>query len=131
MILGLDVGTKSTGVAISDDEGRVAVGRGTLTGAWSDMFSAIRALALSRSIKRIVVGLPLALSGKETEQTTLTRSFVQQLQQHVSVPVVLHDERLTSVEAKRQSRERIDERSAILMLQSYLDLHNQQRKELP
>lgn len=131
MILGLDVGTKRTGVAFSDDEGRVAVGGGTLIGEWSEMFSAIGALMLDRPITRIVVGLPLAMSGKETDQTVLTRTFVDQLQQQVSVPILFQDERLTSVEAERISPNRVDERSAILMLQSYLDRQNQRRETWP
>lgn len=131
MILGLDVGTKRTGVALSDDEGRVAVGAGTLTGERDEMFAAIISLVQKRSITNIVVGLPLAMSGKETNQTALTRTFVDKLQQQVAVPIIFQDERLTSVEAERSGKGKVDERAAILMLQSYLDRHNQQREARP
>lgn len=124
MILGLDVGTVRTGVALSDEEERVAVGAGTLTGDHDEVIAAIAALVHQRSIAKVVVGLPLAMSGKETVQTGLTRKFVQQLQEHIVVPIILQDERLTSVQAERSGKGTVDERAAILILQAFLDRQN-------
>jgi putative holliday junction resolvase len=130
-ILGLDLGDARIGVAISDDGRRLAVPVGTVrTGAPADLKS-IAALVRERAATLVVVGHPLLLSGAAGERAHHAERFAEALGSFLDVPVVLHDERLSTVEAERalrdagttgRARRRVVDRSAAtVILQSYLD----------
>ncbi len=130
-VLGLDLGEARIGVAISDDDRRVAVPVGTVrTGAPADV-KAIAAIVREQGVTEIVVGLPLQLSGEEGEAADHARTFAQVLGESLGLPVSLQDERLTTVEAERalaaagvRGRERrrvVDQTAAAVILQAYLD----------
>jgi putative Holliday junction resolvase len=130
-VLGLDLGDARIGVAISDDERRLAVPVGTVrTGAPADVRS-IAEIVRDREVSLVVVGHPLLLSGAAGERAHLAERFADALRGVLGVPVLLHDERLSTVEADRalratgaDGRERrrvVDASAAAVVLQSYLD----------
>lgn len=131
-VVAFDVGLRRTGVAISDASGTLARPWQTLDGA-----DPVRARRVVHELQRdadglaaIVVGLPRRLDGSPTHLTEPARAFAAALEA-TGLPVVLVDERLTSVEAEQRlaSRERdwrkrkaqLDAASAAIILQEYLD----------
>ena len=133
-VMGLDVGEKTIGIAISDALLMTAQGRPTLrrTKLDSDMRH-LRELASANDVHQIVVGNPLHISGAESPQSLKMARFAQALAKTTGVPVELWDERLTSFAAEqhleemglkwRQRRRHVDKIAAMLILQSYLDNH--------
>jgi putative Holliday junction resolvase len=130
-VLGLDLGDVRIGVAISDPERRLAVPLGTVhTGAPTDLM-AIAQLVEENDVTLVVVGYPLLLSGGAGPRARQAEEFAGALRTSLPVPVVLHDERLSTVEAERALREAgargrerrraVDRSAATVVLQSYLD----------
>jgi putative Holliday junction resolvase len=130
-VLGLDLGDARIGVAISDDDRRLAVPIGTVrTGAPADV-KAVAALVREHDVTVVVVGLPLLLSGEAGERAHHAERFAEALRGFLGVPVELHDERLSTVEADRALREAgasgrerrraVDRSAATVILQSWLD----------
>ena len=137
-VLGIDVGERRIGLAISDPTRTLARPLLTLTVAGSDeavtrVASEIARLAQEEEggIAAIVVGLPLRLDGSPTGQTRNVEAFVAALRTRTSVPIVHEDERLTSREAEsrlaererdwRRRKARLDAAAAAIILQDYLD----------
>jgi putative Holliday junction resolvase len=82
----------------------------------------LKRLVNELAVERIVVGLPLSLSGADTAQTAETREFARSLAEAVSVPVELYDERLTTrLAARLGGRASEDSRAAALLLESWLE----------
>ena len=130
-ILGLDLGDVRIGVAISDPERHLAVPMGTVhTGAPADL-KAIAKLVREHEVTLVVVGHPLKMSGAPGARARHAEEFVAALRQALPVPVVLQDERLSTVEADRALRDAgaggrdrrraVDRSAAAVILQSYLD----------
>ena len=129
--LGLDLGDARIGVAVSDEQRRLAVPVGTLrTGAPQDL-RAVAALVEEHQVSVVVVGLPLSMSGQPGVRAAAAEEFANALRSILAVPVELHGERLSTVEADRAlersgigSRERrsvVDQAAATVILQSWLD----------
>jgi putative Holliday junction resolvase len=131
-VLGLDLGARRIGLAVSDDAARIAFPVGYLerSGVEEDL-AALEALACERAVKRIVVGLPRLLDGREGTGAVEARRFAAALADRTSLPVELEDERLTTAEAERalgeaparRRRDRkhlLDAMSATLLLRGYL-----------
>ena len=103
-VLGLDVGSKRIGVAISDPLGITAQGLQTIRRQNKRLdFAALEALIKCYEVREIVVGLPLRLSGEEGMQSGKMREFAAEMKIRFHFPVHLWDERLTSAEANRGS----------------------------
>jgi putative Holliday junction resolvase len=89
------------------------------------------------SVGKVLVGNPISKSGGETSMSQLASEFAQKLQKHLTCPVEMHDERLTSVVANHMLREAglsvgkrqraVDRVAAVLLLQSYLDFLENER----
>lgn len=130
--LGLDVGDRMIGVAVSDETGTVATGLPTLrrVGPRKDV-RAVVDLIRRHEAAEVVVGLPRRLDGSLGPQARKVLAFMEDLRPSARVPVVPWDERLTSVVAERallegdvSRRDRkglVDKVAAILILQNYLD----------
>jgi putative pre-16S rRNA nuclease len=130
--LGLDVGDRRIGVALSDETATLASGLETITrvGPKKDP-KAVAELVRKHEVGEVVVGLPRKLDGTVGPQAEKVLAFVEQLKNVLAVPVVPWDERFTTVvahqalaEAEASRRERkanVDKVSAILILQNYLD----------
>ena len=131
-VLGLDVGARRIGIAVSDPLGITAQGLETMHRKNKKFdFSWIHRLIRDYEIREIVVGLPLRMSGLEGVQAEKIQAFADDLRKHFKLPVHLWDERLTSVEANRLLRETdlsiekrgqaVDRMAAILILQGWMD----------
>lgn len=129
-ILALDYGTVRTGVAISDASGLIARPLDLIEKAnSSDGLATIANMVTDLGVDRVVVGLPLGLSGADTAQTARTRSFADRLRKTLTVPVELYDERFTSqqadwVVAQTGSQTSRDSLAACQLLQAYLEANS-------
>lgn len=105
-VLGIDLGKKRIGLAISDESERIALPAGTLEsrGRTADL-AAIRSLVEERGVRRIVVGLPLHMSGRPGPEAETARRFAAALARELGLPVETLDERWSTVEAERTLRE--------------------------
>lgn len=130
--LGIDLGDKRIGVAVSDPMGIIAQGLKTIQNEGPlRTFPQIQAVCKEKEIGTCVVGLPLMMSGEIGDRAKRVLAWVEELKKAVDCEVVTWDERLTSVEAQRlmirqglsrkRQKENSDELSAILILQNYLD----------
>jgi len=122
-VLALDYGSARCGCAVSDPTGVLATPlEPILAPATRRGFGRLRALVGELEAERVVVGLPLSLSGSDSAQTAETRGFAARLQAAVSVPVELHDERFTTRLAQRSGGQTSeDSRAAAHLLESWLE----------
>ncbi|RKH38580.1 Holliday junction resolvase RuvX [Corallococcus llansteffanensis] len=131
---GLDYGTKTIGVAVSDGLGLTAQTVTTVrrTSLKADLAELSR-LVKEHEVTRIVLGLPLNMNGSEGPRAEASRRFADVLGQSLGLPVELWDERLSTVAAQRtlleadvsraKRREVIDQLAAQFILQGWLDAH--------
>ena len=121
-ILALDFGEARCGCALSDPTGTLATPLGAVERPASRKgLARLAALARDHEVERVVVGLPLTLAGEEGQQARATREFAARLGELVSVPVELHDERLTTRQAERTGGGAdADSRAAAHLLEAYL-----------
>jgi len=131
-VLGLDVGTRRIGIAVTDPLGITAQGLETLQRRNKRHdFEQLRRVIQQYEVKEIVVGLPLRMSGVEGIQAEKMQAFAEDLRKHFGLPVHLFDERLTSAEANRILRETelsiekrgkaVDRMAAVLILQGWME----------
>ncbi|MDR7435044.1 MAG: Holliday junction resolvase RuvX [Armatimonadota bacterium] len=131
-ILGLDVGTRRIGVALSDPLGISAQPLKVIEReGWDADLAEIRALVREWEVSCVVVGMPRSLNGSLGPQARMVEEFVAKLRDAIGVPVDTWDERLTTVAAERamleanvrrdRRRQRVDAVAAALLLQAYLD----------
>ena len=121
-VLALDHGSARCGAAISDPTGTLATPLAAVERPDTKRgLAEVARLVQEKGAERVVVGLPLTLRGEEGEQAERARTFAQALERRVSVPVELHDERLTTRLAERTGGEGdADSRAAAHLLESYL-----------
>lgn len=122
-IMALDYGSARCGVAMSDPTGTIASPYPVVFKAGTP--SGLRRLAnitREHGVERIVLGLPIGLSGRETGQTKETRAFAERLAEAVDVPIEFYDERFTTRMAERDFDPRADEdsRAAAHLLDGWL-----------
>ncbi len=130
--LGLDIGRQRIGVAGCDRTGLIATGLTTLRRQpFPQLLSALAELIQARRVEILVVGLPITMAGTEGSQAQHVRRLANRLGQHLDLPVVYVDERLSSLEAEELIREQggkpcqdkglIDRKAAAIILQRWLD----------
>jgi putative Holliday junction resolvase len=122
-VLALDYGEARCGCALSDPTGTVATPLPVIERpATRRGVGRIAALVAERDVERVIVGLPIGLSGRDTAQTAETRTFAARLGERLDVPVELYDERFTTRLAQRSGGTKADEdsRAAAILLQSWL-----------
>ncbi len=120
-VLALDHGEARCGCALSDPTGTLATPLEAVPRPDSDDGLAhIAEMVEAHDVERVVVGLPLTLAGEEGAQATRARVFAGRLAGRVSVPVELHDERLTTRMAERGGEGDPDSRAAAHLLESWL-----------
>ena len=121
-VLALDFGEARCGCAVSDPTGTVVTPLGAVERpATRKGLGRIAALVREREIERVVVGLPLSLSGHEGPQAAHTREWATRLAERLSIPVDLYDERLTTRQAERSGGAAdADSRAAAHLLEAYL-----------
>ena len=145
-VLALDVGERRIGLAISDPSRTLArplrtlTRRGPLAVVVAELAAQVAALAAEDDgVGTIVIGLPRALDGRETAQTSRVRALADALGAAVALPIAFQDERLTSREAEsrlalrepdwRKRKQALDAAAAAVILQDYLDGQERQRVE--
>ena len=148
-LIGLDLGTKTIGVAVSDVERRIASPVETIR---REKFTAdiqkLSAITKAQEAFALVIGLPLNMDGSEGPRAQATRSFVRNLDAHLKLPVIYWDERLSTAAVRRtlieqdasraKRAEVVDRMAAAYILQGALDRierikqnTNEMFKELP
>jgi putative Holliday junction resolvase len=131
-VLGVDLGEARIGVALSDETGTLATGLPTLRSAGPRRDAqAVAALVREHGAGEVVIGMPYRLDGTVGPQGEKAQAFAERLRRALRVPVVLRDERLTSVAAderlalagvkRRDRREKLDRVAAEILLQEHLD----------
>ncbi len=136
-ILGLDVGDKRIGVAISDPLGISASGLETINRRNSEIdLKTIKEIIDRHGIVEIVIGLPLNMNGSLGDQAVKTQSFGKKLAQYTNLPVIYEDERLSTVSAvrtlvaigkkTRNNKGLKDKMAAAIILQKFLDKQSPQ-----
>lgn len=137
-IMGLDVGDKTIGVAVSDRLGLTAQSVEVIHRSTVDRdFARLSELVADFEVKHIVVGLPINMNGTIGPRAKLCQHFAKEMEKTIGLPVTLWDERLTTMAAektllsadvsRRRRKQVIDKLAATLILQAYLDA--QRRKE--
>lgn len=131
--LGVDLGSKRIGLALSDLSGTIASPHSVLQRGRTRRIDheAIRRIVVDEEVEMVVVGLPLTLAGEEGPAAQAVIDEVRQLSSVVGVPVELVDERLTTVAADRilregdlsasERRRHVDKIAAAVLLQTWLD----------
>jgi putative Holliday junction resolvase len=132
-VLALDYGAARCGVAVSDPTGTLATPlEPVLRPASKRGFAALLAVIAAAGAERVLVGLPLSLSGGDSAQTRETRAFAERLRGALSVPVELYDERFTTALALRAGGAgSLDSRAAAVLLEDWLQLPIQGGDEPP
>lgn len=131
-VLAVDYGKRRVGLALSDPTGTLATGLPTLERRGSvSLAEQLAALVQEHGAGEVLLGLPLDLGGKRGPMAREVEALAAELRARVAVPVVLRDERLTTVRANRilqesgvrarEARGRADRLAAVLLLQGYLD----------
>ncbi len=134
-IMGLDYGSRTVGVAVSDALGITAQGVETITREEENKLRKtlrrIEELAVQYEVDRIVLGLPKNMNNSMGERVERCQEFKEMIERRTSLPVIFWDERLTTVAAERiliesgvrreNRKEVIDKVAAVLILQGYLD----------
>lgn len=137
-VCALDLGAARVGVAVTDELGLMAHPRGALAAKPRPaLLTALKDLVEEEQIGRIIVGFPLDMRGTEGEAARRARDTAQAIADATSCEVELFDERLTTVQAQRaltasgvkgkKARARIDEASAVAILQAWLDARAERR----
>ena len=139
-ILGLDYGSKTVGVAVSDPLGITAQGVSTIwrkqENKLRQTLAQIEILVEDYQVERIVLGYPKNMNNTVGERALKSLEFKEMLERRTGLPVVMWDERLTTVEANRtlmesgvrreKRKQYLDELAAIFILQSYLDAYGRE-----
>ncbi len=133
--IGLDFGSKTVGVAVTDDLGLTAISleiiRREREGHLRKTCARIEEIIRERGIDTVVLGLPLNMNGSEGERAKKTREFAGMLKRRTGIEPVFVDERLTTVEAdeiikltgnhKKDRKAHIDSMAAAIILEDYLN----------
>lgn len=141
--MGLDYGSKTVGVAISDQLLLTAQGKEIIRreryNKLRQTLARIEALIVENDVEKIVLGCPKNMDGSEGDRVEKTKEFQEMIERRTGLEVVLWDERLTTVAAdrymmeagiRRENRKQyVDEIAAVFILQGYLDYLRNQKKQ--
>ena len=130
-VLALDHGSARCGVAVSDPTGTIVTPLDPVLNPDTRRgVNAVRAVVEDTGAERVVVGLPLSLSGGDSDQTRAARAFAERLQARVGVPVELYDERFTTRLAQQAGgRSAEDSRAAAILLETWLAAQDRSESE--
>jgi len=134
-ILGIDLGKKRTGIAVSDINQKIASPLKVIENMkFNEILNILEKIVTERNICAIIVGDPINMDGSIGPKSQSSRSFIKNLSKELDIPILLWDERLTTVSAERSlieadiSRKKrqkvIDKIAASIILQNFLDYLN-------
>lgn len=141
-ILGLDFGTKTVGVAVSDELGWTAQSLETITRKENNKLrktlARIDELVDVYNIEKIVLGYPKHMNNEAGDRCAMTEAFKRMLERRTGLPVILQDERMTTISAERilieggvrreNRKDYVDKMAAAFILQAYMDRMNHEQK---
>jgi putative Holliday junction resolvase len=141
-IMGLDMGSHTIGLAISDESGMIAQSLETIKRrSTEEDFKEISRVIDQFKVEKIVVGLPKNMNGTLGKQAEMVLEWVEALKKRISLPVLTWDERLTTVGAtkilleadlsRKKRKKVIDQVAAALILQGFLDQNRNLKDESP
>lgn len=132
--IGLDLGRRTCGVAISDPSGIIATAVDTIRFRENDLQKCLECVIIyirEKNAQKIVLGYPINMNGTLGPQSEYVLEFKKMLEEALDLEVILYDERLTSVEvnkimisadlSRNKRKTKVDTLAATLILQSYLD----------
>lgn len=135
--LGLDLGSKTLGIAISDSTGLIASGLGTLffdEEDYDSLLGPLKNIIVENEVGKIVLGYPKNMNNTIGERALITLEFKKKIEDMLDVEVIMEDERLTSVISnqvlidanisRKKRKKKVDGVAAVIILQSYLDKVN-------
>ena len=139
-IMGLDIGSKTIGIAISDELGFTAQGLKTIIRKrMEEDLKEIDTIISQFKIEKIVVGLPKNMNGTLGKQAEIVLQWIKNLKNKIQLPVVTWDERLSTVEAlktlleadlsRKKRKKVIDKLAAVIILQGYLNQMGNRKDE--
>lgn len=131
-ILGIDYGSRRIGLAITDELGLMAHGRGIINGGTIlEVIPRITEIIKEEKVEQIVIGLPKKMNNTLGAQAKKVLEFVEQLKEQVNIPIITWDERLTTSQAEKmlqdvnlsrqRKRQQLNTAAAQLILQNYLE----------
>lgn len=131
-VLGIDLGDKRIGLALSDATRLIASAYDVMTRrSRAEDFARYAQLVTEQDVTLVVMGLPITLAGHEGDRAAWVRDYTEDLRNHLAVPIVYWDESLTTVQAEaslraqgkrgRKIKDHVDAVAAALILQSYLE----------
>lgn len=133
-ILGLDLGTRTLGMALSDETGTIASAFKTIRfeeACYDELLQPILDVVQEYHVQKIVLGFPKNMNNTVGERGLTTQMFQQKLESFLNMEVVLQDERLSTVEAtnymicadmsRKKRKKKVDSLAASIILQTYLD----------
>ncbi len=139
--VGLDLGTKTLGVAVSDVTGTIASGVTTLRfkeNKPESIIAELKNIINEYNVKSIVIGLPKNMNNTMGQAVERTRNFVKVLNDEFDLPIYEQDERLSSVTAnnvlltadvsRKKRKSKVDSIAATIILQNYLDIRKEREK---
>lgn len=139
--LGLDLGTRTLGISLSDETLTIANSLKTIRFNDSDyecLFEPLKKIVDEYNVKKIVLGLPKNMNNSIGERGITTIDFGQKLEKYLNIKVIMQDERLSTVEAnnylleadmsRKKRKKKVDKLAANIILQTYLDKEKGMRK---
>ncbi len=137
-ILGLDLGSKTLGIAVSDETMTIATGIGTLRfeeNKPEQILEELRKIIKYYNVNQMVIGLPKNMNNTYGKAVLRTKSFIKILEDNFHIPIFEQDERLSSVSAnkilisanlsRRKRKKKVDTIAATIILQNYLDIRKE------
>lgn len=135
--LGLDLGSKTLGMAISDTTGIIATNLGTLyfkDEDYDSLLEPLKKIVTEEDVKKIILGYPKNMNNTIGTRAMITLEFKEKIEKNIGLEVIMEDERLTSVisnqvlinadVSRKKRKKKVDGIAAVLILQSYLDKIN-------
>ena len=119
--LGIDFGSKRIGLALADEQNRIATPFEVYENEEGDIIKKIIDLCSKENVEKIIVGIPLNFKMEKTQQSFAVEKFIREIGEAVSCPVETENEVFTSKISERGKNKKIDSSSAALILQGWLD----------
>lgn len=137
--LGLDLGSKTLGVSISDKSNIISSPLEVIRyEKEEELFSRLKEIIEEKNITKIILGNPLNMNGTESKRSIISYEFKDKLTSEFNIEVIMQDERLSTVEAenilisnntrRKKRRKVIDKMASTIILQTYLDRSNNEKK---
>ena len=138
-IIGIDYGDVRTGIALSDPTGIMALGLETIEAAGKRKLTArIKEICEANGVVAAVIGNPINMNGTYGERSDKVKAYAAELEKALGIPVILFDERCTTMEAHRIMNETdtrgkkrkaaVDTLSAQIILQNYMDMEKERKR---